>query len=68
MERVTATWTLWLDSSYPTEADSTKPGVKRDSCPTSGGHSAEVEAWHAEAIVEFMNIAWETLNVRTSWF
>ncbi|CAI5706490.1 hypothetical protein KXD40_006429 [Peronospora effusa] len=47
---------LWLDSSYPAEADSTKPGVKRGSCPTSSGRPTEVEAQHPDATVKFMNI------------
>ncbi|CAI5745374.1 unnamed protein product [Peronospora destructor] len=51
-----AAYCLWLDSSYPAEADSTKPGVKRGSCPTSGGRPAEVEARHPDAAVKFMNI------------
>ncbi|CEG40366.1 RxLR-like protein [Plasmopara halstedii] len=47
---------LWLDSSYPPGADSSKPGVKRGLCPTSGGRPAEVEAQHPDADVKFMNI------------
>ncbi|ETK84757.1 hypothetical protein L915_10300 [Phytophthora nicotianae] len=51
-----AAYCLWLDSSYPADADSSKPGVKRGSCPTSGGRPAEVEAQHPDATVKFMNI------------
>ncbi|CAH0481651.1 unnamed protein product [Peronospora belbahrii] len=51
-----AAYCLWLDSSYPAGADSTKPGVKRGSCPTSGGRPVEVEAQHPDATVKFMNI------------
>ncbi|POM63808.1 Exoglucanase 1 [Phytophthora palmivora] len=51
-----AAYCLWLDSSYPAEADSSKPGVKRGTCPTSGGRPAEVEAQHPDATVKFMNI------------
>uniref|UniRef100_A0AAV1UL03 cellulose 1,4-beta-cellobiosidase (non-reducing end) n=1 Tax=Peronospora matthiolae TaxID=2874970 RepID=A0AAV1UL03_9STRA len=51
-----AAYCLWLDSSFPAEADSTRPGVKRGSCPTSGGRPAEVEFQHPDANVKFMNI------------
>ncbi|GMF50076.1 unnamed protein product [Phytophthora fragariaefolia] len=51
-----AAYCLWLDSSYPAEANSSKPGVKRGPCPTSGGRPADVEAQHPDAIVKYMNI------------
>ncbi|CAI5714256.1 unnamed protein product [Peronospora destructor] len=53
---------LSLDSSYPAEANSTKPGVKSGSRPTSGGRPAEVEARHPDAAVKFMNIPVEGIG------
>jgi len=47
---------LWLDSSYPTDADPSKPGVKRGECATTSGVPAEVEAQSPDASVEFSNI------------
>ncbi|RLN64642.1 hypothetical protein BBJ29_001792 [Phytophthora kernoviae] len=51
-----AAYCLWLDSSYPADADASKPGVMRGACPTSGGRPADVEAQHPDATVKFMNI------------
>jgi len=47
---------LWLDSSYPADADPTKPGVKRGECATTSGVPAEVEANAADSTVVFSNI------------
>ncbi|KIJ34287.1 glycoside hydrolase family 7 protein, partial [Sphaerobolus stellatus SS14] len=46
---------LWLDSSYPIDADATKPGIDRSSCPTSPGASSEVET-NAAFTVTYSNI------------
>ncbi|KAG6846230.1 hypothetical protein H0H93_015169, partial [Arthromyces matolae] len=42
---------LWLDSSYPTTADATKPGVKRGTCATTSGVPSDVESNNANASV-----------------
>jgi len=47
---------LWLDSSYPTDADPAKLGVKRGDCATTSGVPAEVEAQSPDASVKFSNI------------
>ncbi|KAF2149946.1 glycoside hydrolase family 7 protein [Myriangium duriaei CBS 260.36] len=47
---------LWLDSSYPTTADATKPGVKRGTCGTDSGVPATVEGQTPNAQVTFSNI------------
>ncbi|KIJ25468.1 glycoside hydrolase family 7 protein [Sphaerobolus stellatus SS14] len=46
---------LWLDSSYPIDADATKPGIGRGSCPTSPGASSEVET-NAASTATYSNI------------
>lgn len=35
---------LWLDSSYPVSADTSKPGVARGTCATSSGVPSDVES------------------------
>ncbi|KAI5779936.1 cellulose 1,4-beta-cellobiosidase [Peziza echinospora] len=47
---------LWLDSSYPTDGDKSKPGVARGPCPTDSGDPADVESEHPSASVTFSNI------------
>ena len=47
---------LWLDSTYPTDADPTQPGVVRGSCPTDSGVPSEIEAAHPDSYVKFSNI------------
>nr|ABS82449.1 cellobiohydrolase I [Fusicoccum sp. BCC4124] len=47
---------LWLDSSYPTDADASKPGVKRGPCSTSSGVPSDVEANDADSSVIYSNI------------
>ena len=56
MERVTATWTLWLDSSYPTDKDPEQPGVARGECDITSGVPADVESASPNAQVVFSNI------------
>lgn len=35
---------LWLDSTYPTDADPSTPGKGRGTCATSSGVPADVES------------------------
>jgi len=53
---------LWLDSNYPTDADPTKPGIARGTCPTTSGVPTDVESQHPDASVKFSNIKWGSLN------
>jgi len=45
---------LWLDSTYP--VDSSDPGAKRGTCPTTSGVPADVESKQANAHVIFSDI------------
>ncbi|KAF2032752.1 exoglucanase-like protein 1 precursor [Setomelanomma holmii] len=47
---------LWLDSTYPTDADAAKPGVARGTCATDSGKPADVEANSPDATVIYSNI------------
>ena len=47
---------LWLDSSYPTNATATDPGVARGTCSTDSGKPSTVESESASAKVIFSNI------------
>lgn len=47
---------LWLDSTYPTDADPQKPGVARGTCPTTSGKPEDVEASSPDATVVYSNI------------
>nr|CCA21686.1 exoglucanase 1 putative [Albugo laibachii Nc14] len=47
---------LWLDSTYPTDADQSKPGAQRGTCPTSSGKPEDVIRSHPDASVAFSNI------------
>ncbi|KAF8649218.1 hypothetical protein AX16_005945 [Volvariella volvacea WC 439] len=47
---------LWLDSTYPTDADPNVPGKARGTCPTNSGVPAETEANYPNAQVTFSNI------------
>ncbi|TFK39660.1 cellobiohydrolase I-II [Crucibulum laeve] len=47
---------LWLDSSYPTDADPSKPGIKRGTCATTSGKPTDVENANANASVTYSNI------------
>ncbi|KAL0955418.1 hypothetical protein HGRIS_001664 [Hohenbuehelia grisea] len=47
---------LWLDSTYPTDADASKPGIARGECATTSGKPTDVEA-NADGIqVVYSNI------------
>ncbi|GAB1196453.1 hypothetical protein APSETT444_005724 [Aspergillus pseudonomiae] len=47
---------LWLDSNYPTDESTSKPGVARGTCATSSGVPSEVEASNPNAYVAYSNI------------
>ncbi|KAF1927937.1 glycoside hydrolase family 7 protein [Didymella exigua CBS 183.55] len=47
---------LWLDSTYPTTADPSKPGVARGTCPITSGKPADLEANSPNSSVVFSNI------------
>jgi cellulose 1,4-beta-cellobiosidase len=47
---------LWLDSDYPVNGTTSKPGVARGSCATTSGVPAQVEANSPNANVKFSNI------------
>ncbi|KAJ4388049.1 Exoglucanase 1 [Gnomoniopsis smithogilvyi] len=47
---------LWLDSTYPTDADASSPGKGRGTCATSSGVPADVESASASATVVYSNI------------
>ncbi|KAL4998261.1 putative 1,4-beta-D-glucan cellobiohydrolase A [Aspergillus recurvatus] len=47
---------MWLDSSYPTDADPSQPGVARGTCEHGAGDPDVVESQHADASVTFSNI------------
>jgi cellulose 1,4-beta-cellobiosidase len=60
---------LWLDSNYPTNADPTKPGIARGTCPITSGKPEDVERDSPNASVTFSNIKWGDLNTTftASW-
>ncbi|KAG5635597.1 Exoglucanase 1 [Sphagnurus paluster] len=47
---------LWLDSSYPTTANPSTPGVKRGTCATTSGKPSDVESASPNSSVTFSNI------------
>ncbi|KAF2838905.1 glycoside hydrolase family 7 protein [Patellaria atrata CBS 101060] len=47
---------LWLDSTYPTDADPSKPGAARGACDTSSGDPVDVIANQPDSTVTFSNI------------
>ncbi|KAG6818591.1 Exoglucanase 1, partial [Arthromyces matolae] len=47
---------LWLDSTYPTTANATAPGVARGTCATTSGTPTDVEANSPNASVTYSNI------------
>jgi cellulose 1,4-beta-cellobiosidase len=47
---------LWLDSTFPTDADPEKPSVARSTCPTTSSVPSEVEESAADAVVTYSNI------------
>ncbi|KAJ7455769.1 cellulase [Mycena latifolia] len=52
----------WLDSTYPTNASASSPGVTRGPCSTTSGDPKTVEASEGSNSVTFSNIKWGDLN------
>ena len=53
---------LWLDSNYPTDESTSRPGVARGTCSTSSGVPADVESQHPDASVTYSNIKYGELD------
>ncbi|KAF8903775.1 cellobiohydrolaseI [Mucidula mucida] len=51
-----AAYMLWLDSNYPTDGDTSQPGIARGSCATSSGLPDDVESQSPDATVTYSNI------------
>ena len=47
---------LWLDSTYPIDADPSKPGIGRGTCSTGSGVPADIEVIGSTSSVTFSNI------------
>ncbi|OGM44124.1 cellobiohydrolase celD [Aspergillus bombycis] len=47
---------MWLDSSYPEDADASTPGVARGTCEQHAGDPEKVESAHGSATVTYSNI------------
>ncbi|OIW34407.1 glycoside hydrolase [Coniochaeta ligniaria NRRL 30616] len=52
----------WLDSNYPVDGDSAKPGIARGRCDSAAGDPKTVEAAHPDASVVYSNIKLGALN------
>jgi len=53
---------LWLDSTYPTNADPSKPGIARGPCPTDSGDPADILGGPVNPTVTFSNVKIGTLG------
>jgi len=53
---------LWLDSTYPTDADPAKPGIARGTCGTDSGKPEQVEKDSPNAAVIYSNIRFGTIG------
>lgn len=53
---------LWLDSSYPTNATESDPGVKRGTCAKDSGAPSDVEKSAADSTVTFSGIKFGAIN------
>lgn len=47
---------LWLDSTYPTDADPDSPGKTRGTCDTGSGVPADVESDEADNKVVYCKV------------
>eukprot|EP00727_Mastigamoeba_balamuthi_P003058 m51a1_g1275 putative glycoside hydrolase family 7 protein (512) ;mRNA; r:105736-107351 len=56
---------LWLDSNMPANADASKAGVARGSCPTTSGKPDDVESQSPNAQVTFSNIKFGPIGSTT---
>ncbi|KAJ6559951.1 exocellulase [Mycena capillaripes] len=52
----------WLDSTYPTNASASQPGVVRGPCSTASGEPTIVESTEGSNQVVFSNIKWGDIN------
>lgn len=57
---------LWLDSTYPIDADQSTPGVYRGTCSTDSGVPADVESQYPDAYVTYSNIKVGPIGSTTS--
>ncbi|KAH9146604.1 hypothetical protein LEN26_004945, partial [Aphanomyces euteiches] len=57
---------LWLDSTYPTNASATTPGVGRGTCDITTGVPKEVQAQYPDATVKYSNIRVGDLGTTTT--
>uniref|UniRef100_A0A7S2B9T9 cellulose 1,4-beta-cellobiosidase (non-reducing end) n=1 Tax=Florenciella parvula TaxID=236787 RepID=A0A7S2B9T9_9STRA len=57
---------LWLDSTYPTDADPSTPGVYRGTCSTDSGVPADVESENPNAYVTYSDIKVGPIGSTTS--
>ncbi|KAL9059714.1 MAG: hypothetical protein Q9162_001015 [Coniocarpon cinnabarinum] len=53
---------LWLDSTYPTDAAPSTPGVARGTCATTSGKPTDVESQNGNSQVTFSNIKFGTIG------
>ena len=53
---------LWLDSTFPTDADATKPGIARGTCATTSGVPSEIEVSEASSQVIYSNIKFGAID------
>ncbi|KFA71473.1 hypothetical protein S40288_08013 [Stachybotrys chartarum IBT 40288] len=58
---------LWLDGSWPREADPSAPGVTRGDCPADSGDPSEVISQHGDAYVNWSNIRWGPIGTTTDF-
>lgn len=58
---------LWLDSSYPTDATPSDPGVTRGPCDPSSGRPDDVETKQANAKVKYSNIKFGDIGTTTAF-
>ncbi|KAH7303444.1 cellobiohydrolase [Stachybotrys elegans] len=58
---------LWLDGSWPRDADPATPGVTRGDCPADSGVPSEVIEDHASAYVTWSNIRFGPIGSTTEF-
>jgi len=53
---------LWLDSTYPTNASASTPGIGRGTCSTSSGDPEQTRSQYANSQVIYSNIKFGPIN------
>ena len=53
---------LWLDSTWPVDADPNIPGVMRGPCPTTSGRPDEIETEQPDSNVVFSSIKYGAIG------